>query len=174
MAEGNFVPDVILPLVLLVSASKHPGLEFFVRAADRLSIDVAVPLVVIGFVCPVDPIDVIGGIEAAVGYKDGTGAGKIFFQPLYDGAQVYLFRLIPGKEVIGDGDAIAVHQEAHFDNRVGPVVLFRSSFAVRRGDRLSVFINRPAVVIKGIGIRMTDIKVIIGAVEIRNRHIPLA
>ena len=48
----------------------------------------------------------------------------------------------------------------------------RSSFAVRRGDRLSVFINRPAVVIKGIGIRMTDIKVIIGAVEIRNRHIP--
>ena len=82
-----------------------------------------------------------------------------------------LFRFIPREEVKGDGDAVTVHQEPHFHDRVWAVVLFRPPFAELFFCFVSIFINRVPIFIQDIHVGTANIIVIIRTVEVRNGQV---
>ena len=131
-------------------------------------------MVLIPLVITVKPVDVVGSIESPVRDKDNPAASQFLFYAVDDRAHVHFFGFVPGKEVIGYGDPVPVHQETHFDDRVRPVVLFRPALPVFWGDAVSLTVDREAVIIQLIDIRAPDVEVIIRTVKIGSGEIPFA
>ena len=64
-----FPVQVIDPRIYIIPG-EHPFLEFFVCPSYRLSVHIAVPLVIISFIVSVKVVDVVGCIQASVSYND--------------------------------------------------------------------------------------------------------
>ena len=84
------------------------------------------------------------------------------------------FRFVSGEKVVCERNSIAVHQQSHFDNGIGAMVLLRSAFPIFCRSFFPVPIYRSAILIQQVNIRTSNIKVIIRAVEIGNRKVPFA
>ncbi len=82
------------------------------------------------------------------------------------------FRFIPREEVKGQGDSVLIHEQPHLNNGVRAVVLLRAAFAVLYLCRVPFSVNRPAVVIEGIHVGSSDIKIIVCTVKVGDRHVP--
>ena len=125
-------------------------------------------------VIPVNPINVVRGIKPPVCYKDRPGMGILLFEPIYNRAHMDFFRFVSGEKVVCERNSIAVHQQSHFDNRIGAMVLLRSAFPIFCRSFFPVPIYRSAILIQQVNIRTSNIKVIIRSVEIGNRKVPFA
>ena len=77
MGKRDLLTVIILDLCGGIAVSKDPFLEFFTCPPDRLPINIAIPLVAVPLIVPVDKINVIGGIESPVGNNDRPGIGEI-------------------------------------------------------------------------------------------------
>lgn len=173
MLEKNF-SAVILYLSDLIVSAKHPCLELRVGTADGLAIYVAVTLVVLPSIVAVEPVNVVRGIQAPVGDIDDPAAVIFPFYSVDDGTHVYFLGFVSGEEIICDRDTVPVHEQPHPDNGVRAMVFLRTTFAVLRRDGISFFINGAAFFIQVIHVRVSDVKIEVGAVKIGNRNITLA
>ena len=87
---------------------------------------------------------------------------------------MYLFRFVSGKEVVCYRDAVPVHKEPEFYDRVRTVVLFRPAFPILRRNWIAVLVYGIPVIAEFIHIRMAYVEVVVCAVEVGYRHVPFA
>ena len=85
-----FPVQVIDPRIYIIPG-EHPFLEFFVCPSYRLSVHIAVPLVIISFIVSVKVVDVVGCIQASVSYNDHPCISIGCLEPLYNWTHMYLF-----------------------------------------------------------------------------------
>ena len=90
-----FKDDLTLHIIdycfALIASAEDPLLEFRICPADGLPVDVSVTVVPVAPVIAVQPVDVVGGVQAAVSDKDDPAVVELILDPVYDRAHMQFF-----------------------------------------------------------------------------------